>query len=173
MKILFRAISILCCAAPLVLWVAASAADQVAELQKAFDREQNSVHKAKVLQKLGQAQFGEARRAQQAGDFGQVGLTWEKYRDNVRTCLEMLEKQHPDAEKKSNGYRQLEFSVREGLREIDQTILEAPDEYTPPLRLVRKDLSAFDEEMIRRLFPRRVEHAPAACQRLPETEHYS
>lgn len=144
------------------------ATDEISELQTSFDHENNSVHKAKILQKLGRLQFATARQAQQGGDFSQIGFIWEKYRDNVRACLEALKKQHPDAEKQSNGYRQLEFSAREGLREIDQTVLEAPDEYKPPLRLVRQDLFALDEEMIKLLFPRRVEHQPTPQTKKPE-----
>jgi hypothetical protein len=158
MKIPSFSFALLCCAALLGLCLVTLAADEIAELQKSFDREVNSVHKAKILEKLGKAEFATARKAQQGGNFSEVGLVWEKYRDNVRDALSALEKQHPDAEKQSNGYRQLEFSVREGLREIDQTILEAPDDYKPPLRLVRQDLFAMDDEMIKKLFPRRVEH---------------
>jgi hypothetical protein len=171
MKIASPSLAVWCCVALLTVCSAAMAGDDAGELQKSFDRENNSVHKAKILQKLGIAQFAAARKAQQSGDFSQVGFIWEKYRDNVRQALEALEKQHPDAEKQSNGYRQLEFSAREGLREIGETIIEAPDEYKPPLRLVRDDLFAMDDEMIKRLFPRRLDHEPAASQKPSGPEH--
>jgi hypothetical protein len=127
----------------------------VAELQARFDRETNSVKKAKLLAKLGDAQFEEARRAGREGDNNTVGLTLEKYRDNVRAALEELKKQHPDAEKHSNGYRQMEMHVKLGIREVEDSMLAAAAPYKPPLQIVRQDLIAMDEELIRLLFPNR------------------
>jgi hypothetical protein len=66
-----------------------------------------------------------------------------------------LKKQHPDAEKHSNGYRQMEIHVKEGIREVEDSMLAAPAPYKPPLQIVRQELIAMDEEMIRLLFPHR------------------
>jgi len=132
-----------------------SAADGLAELQAQFDRETSGVHKAKLLGKLGDAQLDEARRAGRAGDYDAVGLTLEKYRDNVRAAVEALKKQHPDAERHSNGYRQLEIHVRKGIREVDDTLLVSPESHMPPLQIVRQDLAAMDDELLKMLFPRR------------------
>src|SRR6266436_6569552 len=114
-----------------------SAPDSMANLQARFDRETNGVHKAKLIEKLGDAQLEEARRAGKAGEYDSVGLTLEKYRDNVRAAVEALKKQHPDAERQSNGYRQLEMHLRQGIRELDDTLLVSPEGYKPPLQIVR------------------------------------
>jgi hypothetical protein len=148
----------------IVLLAATPAVEQsVAELQTRFDGETNSVHKAKLLEKLGDAQFADARRAEKEGDNNTVDATLEKYRDNVRAALESLKKQHPDAEKHSSGYRQLEMHLRKGIREAEEAMLAAPEPYKPPLQLVRADLVAMDEEMIKLLFPHRPaeQHTPA------------
>src|SRR5260370_16949944 len=113
-------------------------------LQARFDRETNGVRKAKLLEKLGNAQLEETRRAGKAGDYTAVGLTLEKYRDNVRTALEALKRQHPDAEKQSNGYRQLEMQVRKGIREVDDVLLVSPDAYHPPLHPLPPHLPPID-----------------------------
>ncbi len=131
------------------------ATESLADLQARFDRETSSVQKAKLLVKLGDAQFAQARRAGKEGDNNTVGFTLEKYRDNVRAALEALKQQHPNAEKQSNGYRQLEMHVRRGIREVEETILAAPEPYKPPLQIVREDLIAMDDELIKLLFPRR------------------
>jgi hypothetical protein len=131
------------------------AAQSLPDLQERFDRETNAVPKAKLLGKLGDAQFEEARRAGKAGEYDALGLTLEKYRDNVRAALETLKKQRPNAEKQSNGYRQLEMHVRKGIREVDETILVSPEGYKPPLQIVRQDLISMDDEMLKMLFPRR------------------
>lgn len=139
------------------------AQQSVAEMQSKFDQEINSVKKAKLLVKLGDAQFEQARRAGREGDNNTVDATMEKYRDNVRSAFEALKKQHPDAEKHSNGYRQVELHVKEGIREVEDSMLAAPPAYKPPLQLVRQDLVNLDDEMIRLLFPRRpVDSKPPA-----------
>jgi hypothetical protein len=148
----------------LLLFVAillAFGAENLADVQARFDREPDAVHKAKLLEKLGNAQFEEARRAGKAGEHGTVGLTLEKYRDNVRAALEALKKQHPNAEKHSDGYRHLEFQVRKGIRELDETLLVAPEDYKPPLQIVRQDLNGVEEELLKLLFPRRPVEQPA------------
>jgi hypothetical protein len=132
-----------------------AAADNLSELQSRFDRESDSVRKAKLLEKLGDAQFAVAREAEKANDYGTVGLTLEKYRDNVRAAVAALKRQHPDAERHYGGYRQVQFHVRKALRELQETLLVAPPEYKPPLRLVRDDLAAINDELLRMLFPRR------------------
>ncbi len=132
-----------------------SAAGQLADLQMRFDRESDSVRKAKLLQKLGEAQFEAVRQAEKAGDNNTVGLTMEKYRDNVRAVLDALKKQHPNAEKQPNGYRQLEIQARKGIREIAESLLVAPEPFKPPLEIVREDLAAMDDELLKLLFPNR------------------
>jgi hypothetical protein len=131
------------------------ATGQLADLQVRFDNEANAVHKAKMLEKLGDAQFTEARRAEKDGDNSTVGLTLEKYRDNVRAALGALKKQHPNAEKQPNGYRQMEMHVRKGIREVGESLLVAPEPLKPPLEIVRQDLVTMDDELLKLLFPNR------------------
>ena len=143
------------------MWLAASVIfcatccaeeDKIAELQKRFDRETNPVHRAKLLEKLGDAQFAETRRAFKANDLVTVGIVLEKYRDDAREALEGLKKKHPDAERQPNGYRQLEMHVRRGIREVEEILLRVPEQYQPPLQIVRGDLDRMDREMIGMLF---------------------
>jgi len=127
--------------------------EKLSELQARFDAETNAVHKAKLLLRLGDAQFEEAARAQKAGDFSTVGLIMEKYRDNVAAASAALEKENRDGEHHPSGYKQLEMHVQKGLRELDEYILEAPDSFKPPLELVREDLLNIDNKLLRALFP--------------------
>jgi hypothetical protein len=136
------------------------AADDLGMLQQRFDAERDGVRKAKMLQKLGDAQFAKEREEAKANDYVAVGLVMEKYRDNVRAAVEALKKQHPDAEKHSSGYRQLEIHVAAGIREVQDVILAMPEPYRPPMELVRNDLRAMDLELLRLLFPRRPGEKP-------------
>ena len=138
--------------------------DDAAALQERFDKETDGVHKAKLLQKLGDAQFIQERAASRANDYLTAGLVLEKYRDNVRAALDALKKTHPQAEKHPGGYKELEFHVGLGLREVRDVILAMPEPYRPPMQIVEKDLLDIDVELLRLLFPRRPGEQPPLQQ---------
>jgi succinate dehydrogenase flavin-adding protein (antitoxin of CptAB toxin-antitoxin module) len=160
--------AMMCCVAG-----TAAAADKLGEMQARFDQEKNPVHRAKLLEKLGDAEFDEARRAFKANDLSTVATVLEKYRDNVRVAFEGLKKKRTDAQKDSNGYRQLEIHVRRGIREADEIILRVPEEYQPPLQIVRRDLDGMDKELIRMLFHHRDEQStvPKGPEPATSSEH--
>jgi len=140
-----------------------SATEDVNALQARFDHETNSVHKARLLERLGDAQLDLTRRASQNNDYKTIGLVMEKYRDNARAAVDALKKDHRDAEHHTNGFKQLQIHVHKSLREVDEVLVVAPDEYRPPLEIVRRDLAAIDDELLDLLFPRHPnEKKPAA-----------
>jgi hypothetical protein len=147
-----------------------AATEDVNALQARFDRETNSVHKARLLEKLGDAQLELTRRASQTSDYKTIGLVMEKYRDNARAAVDALKKDHRDAEHHTNGFKQLQIHVHKALREVDEVLVVAPDEFRPPLEIVRRDLAAIDDELLDSLFPRHptekkpVAKSPAAGQ---------
>jgi hypothetical protein len=141
------------------------------DLQARFDHESNSVHKAKLFEKLGDEQLAFTRRASQSGDFATVGQVMEKYRDNARTAFEALKKEHPNAERQLNGYKQLQMHIRKALREMREMILLAPEDLKPPLQLVQDDLASMDDELLRMLFPSRPgSRNPSAAPLVGATE---
>jgi hypothetical protein len=148
-------------AAVLLCAAAGFTGDDLDGLQQRFDAEHDGVRKAKMLQRLGDAEFAKEREDAKANDYVAVGLVMEKYRDNVRAALDALKKQHPDAEKHSSGYRQLEIHLAAGIREVQDVILAMPEPYRPPMELVKKDLRDMDVELLRLLFPRRPGEQPA------------
>ena len=144
--------------------LAAQPVDDLAHLQERFDKETDGVRKARQLQNLGDAQFNKEREASKANDFETAGLVLEKYRDNVRSALDALKKTHPQAERHPGGYKELEFNVGAGLREVRDVILAMPEQYRPPMQIVEKDLLDMDTELLRLLFPRRPGEQPPAAQ---------
>jgi hypothetical protein len=145
----------------------AEAADKLKELQDRFDKETHATNKVKALDKLAEAQFEAGRKASDSGDYITVGLTLEKYRDNVSAAFLLLKKQEPDVDRHSGGYRQIELQVRRGIREVEEALLAAPVPLRPPLELVRRDLVDMDDELIRLLFPRRTKD-PEKIPAVPE-----
>jgi hypothetical protein len=140
--------------------IVATPADTLEQLQEKFDKETDAVRKAKLMQKLGDAQFVKERDASKAGDFVAAGVVMEKYRDNVRAALELLKKKRPQAEKSPNGYKQLESETAEGLREVRDVILAMPEPLRPPMQIVQKDLLDMNAELLKLLFPRRPGEKP-------------
>jgi hypothetical protein len=153
----------------MLITVIAAGLDKVGELQQHFDKESHAGSKVKALDKLTEAQFDAARKASASGDFNSAGLILEKYRDNVRMCLELLKKQEPDVDRHPAGYRQLELQTRRGIREVEDTLLTAPPELRPPLELVHKDVLEMDNELIGLLFPRRTPE-PVKVPPVPEVK---
>jgi hypothetical protein len=160
---------LLCAALFIAVAGGAIALDRLEDLQQRFDKESHAASKVKALDKLADAQFDTARKAAGANDFNTVGLTFEKYRDNVRASLELLKKQEPDVDKHVGPYRQLELELRKGIRELEDTMLVAPPEVQPPLQLVHKDILAMDNELIALLFPRRTQD-PEKVPPVPEAK---
>lgn len=147
-----------------------SRADKVSELQDHFDKEPHAANKVHILDKLAEAQFEAAAKADKDGDYIAVGLTFEKYRDNVRTVFELLRKQEPDADRHAGGYRHLELQARKGIREVEQTLVVVSAEMRPPLEIVRKDLVDMDDQLIRLLFPTRASEPPKAVTKPEEKQ---
>jgi hypothetical protein len=141
-------------AALLPVCITRGVTEDINALQARFDRESNSVRKAKLLEKLGDAQLEITRRASRANDYKTIGFVMEKYRDNARASVDALKKDRRDAEHHTSGYKQLQIHVHKSLRELDEVLVLAPDEYRPPLELVRGDLASMDNELLELLFPR-------------------
>jgi hypothetical protein len=140
--------------------IAARPADTLEQLQEKFDKETDGVRKAKLMQKLGDAQFAKEREATKAGDFVTAGVVMERYRDNIRAALELLKKTRPQAEKHPNGYKQLESETAKGLREVRDVMLAMPEPLRPPMLIVQNDLSEMNVELLKLLFPRRPGEQP-------------
>jgi hypothetical protein len=135
-----------------------AAASQVSELQTRFDQETNADAKAKLMEKLGEAELAETREAGKAGDHARVAEILEKYGDNVRVTFAALKKQHPDTDRHADRYyRHFEIQVRRAIREVDESLLRSPQLYQPPIQIVRADLVAIDNELLHILFP---QHTP-------------
>src|SRR5271156_505207 len=96
--IFMTAMALVCCMNPdLLTRVSAGGAfdkskPAISELQARFDHETNSVHKAKLFEKLSDEQLAEVRHASQSSDYNAVGTIMEKYRDNARAAVDALKK---------------------------------------------------------------------------------
>src|SRR5260370_10328253 len=107
------------CLAIFIATMPSGVTESVAELQARFDRESNAVRKAKLLEKLGDAQFEVARTAGKAGEHNNVGATPGKKSDNTRAAFEPLRKKNPNFQKHLNGHLPLGQHVDIGIRAVE------------------------------------------------------
>ena len=136
------------------------AQDRLAGLLAQYEHEADPVRKARLLSKLGDDQVSEAREQWKAGEDVASLQTLEKYRDEVRETVTGLEAAVPDPEKKPAGFKELQISLRETVRHIDDLILTLPVDKRPFFRDVRNDLVKTQNELIDALFPRQPNHVP-------------
>jgi uncharacterized phage infection (PIP) family protein YhgE len=143
--------------AALTLLAPLAAQDHQSANQTRYDQETDPVRKARALVKLGDDQIDEARKQLKNGDEVASLHTLEQYRDEVRHIAELLKATGVDPEKKPAGFKELQISLRETVRHIDDLILTLPVDKRPFFREVRTDLVNTQNELIDALFPRQPE----------------
>jgi hypothetical protein len=89
--------------------------------------------------------------------------TLEQYSDEVRESVAALIGTGVDAEKKPAGFKELQISLRETIRRVDELIFTLNVDKRPFFREVRNDLLTNQNQLIDKLFPRNAERpAPKA-----------
>jgi hypothetical protein len=128
--------------------------DKLAEYQSKFAKESNPVHKAKLMRPLGDAEFDEITAQVGAGNLSGALVILKRYRDEAQICEKKLNALGVNPEKHSEGFKQLQISLRESLRRLDVLIVDLARDEQQPFLEVRKDLDAIDRRLIQQLFPR-------------------
>jgi len=139
----------------LALCVPLAAQDRLAEELAKYQSESDPVRKARALAKLGDEQVDLAKKQLKAEDEVASLHTLEQYRDEVRATVAALKGTGVDAERKPAGFKELQISLRETIRRIDELIFTLNVDKRPFFREVRNDLFVDQNELIDDLFPRR------------------
>lgn len=149
---------------PVKIWVAVLAAlalclplaaqDRLADNLAKYQHEPDPVRKARLLAKLGDDQVDLARKQLKTGDEVASLHTLEQYRDEVRETVAALNGMGVDAERKPAGFKELQISLRETIRRIDDLIFTLNVDKRPFFREVRNDLFLEHNTLIDKLFPR-------------------
>jgi hypothetical protein len=128
--------------------------DRLAEYKEKFDKEADPVHKAKALPKLGEAQISDFTRRATADDVIGAFLTLTTYRDEVRSTFDGLKATGNDAEKKPDGFKELQIHLRKALWELDRAASLVPTDRRTEFHGIHEELSRIHNELIGLLFPR-------------------
>ena len=146
--------------AALAFCCALAAQDRLTEDLARYQHESDPVHKARALVRLGNDQVEHAKEQLKAGEEEASLHTLEQYRDEVKESIAALNGMGVDAERKPAGYKELQISLRETIRHIDDLILTLDVDKRPFFRVVRDDLAKQQDELFDALFPRRPDRKP-------------
>jgi predicted nucleic acid-binding Zn-ribbon protein len=119
-----------------------------------FDHEADPAHKAKLLLSLGESEFKDAESALASDKAAESLDILKKYLAEAQSCERGLEEKFPDAEKHSNGYKQLQISLRGSLRRLDAMIVGLNEDDRKPFVEIRGQLDEIDRHLIHILFPK-------------------
>ncbi len=133
---------------------AAYGQDRVADLRSRFSHESDPVRKAKLMPDLGNAEFREIESDLLAERLPDALAVLQEYRDEAQSCEKVLDAKNVDAEQHPAGFKQLEFSLRESLRRLDDLLVTLTRDDQMPFQAARKDIDDMNRHLIHELFPR-------------------
>jgi hypothetical protein len=128
--------------------------DRVADLRSRFSHESDPVRKAKLMPDLGNAEFREIESDLLAERLPDALAVLQQYRDEAQSCKVALDAKNVDAEQHPAGFKQLEFSLRESLRRLDDLLVTLTRDDQLPFQAARKDIDDMNRHLIHELFPR-------------------
>jgi hypothetical protein len=128
--------------------------DLLAQYKDKFSKETDPVHKAKALTKLGDAQVADFTRRATANDVEGAFATLTEYRDEVRSVFDGLKATGNNAEKKSDGFKELQIHLRKTLWALDRAASLVPTERRTEFHDIHEELERIHNDLIHMLFPR-------------------
>ena len=132
--------------------------NDIAKDKAKYERETNPVSRAKMVVKLGRAEYLAARQSLDGGNIGTALEFLTNYNEQAIAAHDALEKMGVNPEKHSNGFRQLQISVRESQRELREITGRVPFQQQESFQALQKDLDGLDQKLILELFPRQPGH---------------
>jgi hypothetical protein len=136
------------------------AQDRTAELRARFQKEPDPVHKARMVASLADAEFRDMHAKIDEGDLAGAAEIAGQVRDEAQASKKALDTKLRDPESHPDGYKQLEISVRESVRRLDDVLVGLAKDEQNPLMQVRTELAELDSQIIHQLFPKRPGPGP-------------
>lgn len=131
--------------------------NRVPEFRARFAQETDAVRRAQMMPRLGEVEFDEITRYIDAEKLPEALALLREYRDQIEFCEKGLNAMNIDAEKHPKGYKQLEISLRQSLRKLNNLLVGLAGDEQAPFREVQKDLEEINRHLIRELFPKGAE----------------
>jgi hypothetical protein len=133
--------------------IAAAEQESREKYEAQYQLEHDPVARAKILAKLGRFEVDRARSDLKADKEEQSLADLERYRDQVENAVQALSATGVNAEQHPSGFKELQISLRETIRHVDEIILQLPLDKRPWFQAVRSDLAKSQNSLIEALFP--------------------
>lgn len=127
--------------------------EDLAKDQAKFERETDPVHKAKLMVKLGRAEFDEIEAQIADNDLAKAALSLKQYQTQVDSVSKALDATKRNAAKHAAGFLQLQVSVRESLRRLNSILVGLVSDQQKPFLDTRDDLEEVNRHLMLELFP--------------------
>jgi hypothetical protein len=139
-----------------------------------FERESDPVQRAKILARMGQQEFDSIDRDAAAKNLDRVLEQLREYHEQVVQAHQGLVTAKIDASRKPAGFRQLEISLRENVRRLDDLAYSFPVEEREPFEQIREQLTKIHDDLVDRLFsaPAHEEKSRPAAPIKPKAGRY-
>ncbi|HEV2305514.1 MAG TPA: hypothetical protein VGR93_08345 [Candidatus Acidoferrales bacterium] len=139
----------------------------IAKEKAKYENADSPVKRAKSVPKLGREEYIAARQALRDGDQNAALQYLRDYNEQASAAHDELEKSVADPEKHSNGFRQLQISVRERARELKDITSRVAFDQRKPFEELQKALDALNQKLILELFPNQPNHKKQPDQKNP------
>jgi hypothetical protein len=137
--------------------------DEISKLQRKYNDERNPVHKAKLLVRLGELQVADAASRSSINDYSAALEKLQQYRSEIEVTHSAFLGTIANPALKPDGLHQLQISLRENLRRIQDIVLAMPASQRSIFATVQQDLEGQNQKMLDELFPN-LEKVPAKPQ---------
>lgn len=121
-----------------------------------YDHAEGPIARAKAIEKLGHEEYAAARQALNAGKIAEALQFLKDYNKQAAETHDALVKAGVDPVKHSNGFRQLQISVRERERDLRELINRIGFAQRQPFDELGDSLDSLNQKLIIELFPRRA-----------------
>jgi hypothetical protein len=133
---------------------AQQAQDRMQDYKDKYEKETDPVRKAKALGNYGDAQIQHFVHEASAENLDAASALLTAYKNEVRSALDALKATGVDAEKKPDGFKELEFHLRKMLWQIDRTMPAVPIDHRETFQELHDELGRIHTDLIHLLFPR-------------------
>jgi len=130
-----------------------AAQDSLAKFEAQYELERDPVAKAKILAKDSRLELDQVRADLKTDNEEQALSDLEHYRDEVELSVKALSTTGLNAEKHPGGFKELQISLRQTLRRVDDVINSLPYDKRPWFQAVRSDLAKSQATLMDQLFP--------------------
>ncbi|HTX16414.1 MAG TPA: hypothetical protein VMD77_14035 [Candidatus Baltobacteraceae bacterium] len=126
---------------------------EIAAQQARFKQETDPVRRAKMMERLGRDEFDEISRDVSEENFSEATKILDEYREEAGWCVTALDAKKINAVKHSSGFKELQISLQEALRRLDQIDAELAADQQSEFLAVRVDLQRMNDHLVQELFP--------------------